>query len=95
MNSADNRAEWSHVGENCSTAFDRNEAVVLDLQAGRYYGLNESGTFLWTKLLENHSRNEVIALYCARYGVSPEVGRTDLDDLLADLQSRGLLKLHA
>jgi hypothetical protein len=69
------------------------EAVLLNLQTGRYYGLDEVATRMWICLTE-HAR--VDAAYCdllARYDVTAERLEQDLLAFVDELVSNGLLQV--
>jgi hypothetical protein len=71
------------------------EAVLLETVTGRYYGLDEVGTRMWS-LLQLHSDAEAVcrALY-AEYDVSEAQLREDFAELIAALAARGLVKVLA
>lgn len=67
------------------------EAVVLNLQTGIYFSLNEVGTRIW-QLLEEHERVEpVIEAMLAEYEVEREVLEADVSRLVSELSEKGLL----
>jgi hypothetical protein len=68
------------------------EAVLLETATGRYYGLNEVGTRMWS-LLQFHG--EIEAAYqdlLGEYQVPPQELRQDLLDFIGLLTSRRLIK---
>ena len=73
-----------------------DEAVILNLDRGAYYGLNTSGAELWQKLQEP---TRVAALHqwmLTTYEVTPEVAQRDLFALLAKLAEQKLIEVvHA
>jgi hypothetical protein len=69
------------------------EAVLLEIATGRYYGLNEVGTRMWS-LLQLHG--EIEAVYrdlLAEYHVPAHELRRDLLDFVGLLISRRLIEL--
>ena len=66
------------------------EAIVLNLDGGLYFGLNEVGTRIWS-LLEEHDGEEVSRRLAAEYDVTLDQARADVSALIDDLVSRGLL----
>jgi hypothetical protein len=61
------------------------EAVILDLAAGTYFGLNAVGTRMW-QLLEQHGRlRDVHDVLRREYDVESEVLEQDLLGLVARL----------
>lgn len=68
------------------------QAVVLNLEGGSYYALNESASRLWT-LIEAHGDVESVKReFRKEYEVNEEALDADLGGLINDLQARGLLK---
>ena len=68
--------------------------VVLDLESGTYYGLDEVGLRMWTLL---HSHGDVGFVYQAileEYEVPPKRLRQDLLDFVDLLASQSLLELR-
>lgn len=68
------------------------ESVILDLASGTYYGLNEVGTRIWTLLADGRDEDAIAAALTAEYEVGLEDARTHIATLIADLQSRGLIR---
>lgn len=67
------------------------EAVLLDLAAGSYLGLDEVGTAIWSGLEEGLPAGAILARILERYDVAEAVARDDLARLLGELEARGLI----
>lgn len=67
------------------------EAVLLNLDTGQYYALNQAGARLWHLLLEHRRLEPVLERMLAEYEVAPEQLRDDVDALLEELLERRLL----
>ena len=68
-----------------------NEAVLLNVETGIYFGLNDIGTRIW-KLLEQSSSPEVIVTNLLdEYDVDPVKLRTDVNAFLDQLIDRQLI----
>ena len=67
------------------------EAVLLNLDTGQYYALNQVGARLWHLLLEHRRLEPVLERMLAEYEVAPEQLQADVDALLEDLLARRLL----
>jgi hypothetical protein len=66
------------------------EAVILNLDAGTYYGLNAVGTRMW-QLLERHGQlRPVFEALCREYEAAPDDLERDLIELVARLAEVGL-----
>jgi hypothetical protein len=69
------------------------EAVVLDLNGGQYYGLDEVGTRMWTLVTTQPSIEAACLMLLAEYDVDELRLRHDLDKLVCRLVDQGLLRL--
>jgi len=67
-------------------------AVLLDLQSGVYFGLDEVGTRVWTLLMEQKTPDAVCEAMLAEFDVEPGVVADDVRRLVAELQQNGLLR---
>ena len=74
----------------CSMA---EEAVVLDLKAGVYYGLNEVGARVWSLVQEPRNVSEIRDAILEEFDVDPSLCERDLLVLLRDLAGRELIKV--
>jgi hypothetical protein len=71
-----------------------DEAVILNLDRGAYYGLNISGAGLWRKLQEPVRVGALHQWMLATYDVTPEVAQRDLLALLSKLADLGLIEVQ-
>lgn len=71
------------------------EGVLLNLQNGKYYGLNEVGTRLWLLLSENGSLEAAYQALLAEYDVAEAQLRQDVVELVGRLVEQGLLVIEA
>jgi hypothetical protein len=67
------------------------EVVVVDLVEGRALGLNPTGSLIWP-LLETKTSEELVTELVGSLGVDEATARVDLDEFLADLESRALIE---
>ena len=70
------------------------EAVLLDLDNGVYYTLNEVGTLAWGLCDGLTSTEVIVTAITDEYQVDTEAAREDLQELLSDLASEGLVTIH-
>jgi hypothetical protein len=68
-----------------------DEAVLLDLNAKRYYRLNESAAVVFRALEEGEGRDGAIRRLIAAFDVGATDAASAVDALLADLSSRRLV----
>jgi hypothetical protein len=71
------------------------EAIILNLQAGVYYGLNSVASFIW-KQLQGQPRTlaQLRDAIVETYDVSPERCEQDLQLLLEKMAKEGLIHLE-
>jgi len=72
-----------------------DEAVILNLATGTYFGLNSVGTRLWQLIAEHGSVEPVIAAFLTEYEVEESQLRQDLADLIQQLVQKGLVSSEA
>ena len=67
------------------------EGVLLHLQSGYYYSLNEVGTVAWETLSARGSLQDAASRIVEDFDVSREEAERDLRELVDDLKSHGLV----
>ena len=67
------------------------ELVVLDLQRGDYFGLDEVGARAWAELARGRSPRQVAALLSGEYNVDEARVLADVRTLVQTLLERGLV----
>ncbi len=75
------------------TAVD-GEAILLNLDNGHYYTLDPIGSEIWGMLDGNCSLQCVVDRVCTDYDVGKDQARSDLLELVEDLQREGLVTIH-
>jgi len=71
------------------------EALLLNLESGIYFGLNEVGSCIWERIVIGSTVEEMTRVVVDEFEVTEEVARQDLDALLQALLDRGLAKRAA
>lgn len=71
------------------------ETVALNLQTGKYHGLNPVGGRMVELLSQNGDLEETAKLLAQEYGQPYETVAADVRSLCEDLSSRGLIEVHA
>lgn len=69
------------------------ETVLLNIDTGQYYGLDEVGTRVFLLLREHQALDKVLNILEAEYDVPPDKLRTDVIGLMERLSAHGLLKI--
>ncbi len=72
-----------------------DEAAILHLKSGIYFGLNEVGAFLWRRLQQPATVAALETAVLAEYAVTPEQCAADVQALLADLLAQKLIEVRA
>ena len=72
-----------------------DEAVILNLASGVYFGLDTVGTRMWQLMSEHGSTDKVIAAMLDEYEVEEGQLRSDLDKLVEQLGEKGLVRADA
>ena len=67
------------------------EAVIMNLNKGNYYSLNNSGAMIWNMLSENKDRSNIVEEILKEFKVSKSRAEKDLDTLLKDLLKEDLV----
>lgn len=70
-----------------------DEAVLLELVSGRYYGLDAVGTRIWSLLVEHRRVAAVLDRLVAEYEVAADLLERDLEGFLATLSESGLVEV--
>ena len=66
------------------------EEVLLQLETGAYFGLNEVGTLIWKFLKTGLSRAEIIERLENEFDVPAVEATKDFEDFIAELKRKAL-----
>jgi len=69
-----------------------DEAVLLNLKSERYFGLNRTGTAIWTAVTTAESIGTACETLVGRFPVDPQTLRNDVADLVEELIKHGLVE---
>jgi hypothetical protein len=69
----------------------QDEAVLLNLDSGQYFGLDPVGTRIWSLLVEGKTLPDVVSAIATEYEVDAARCEADLLKLLGDLEEQGLV----
>lgn len=69
------------------------ETVLLNLDSGSYFGLDDVGTRMWMKLATSESIQAAYDILLAEYDVDAVMLRRDLHNLIEKLVEHGLLEV--
>ncbi|MDV3348235.1 PqqD family protein [Leptothoe sp. LEGE 181152] len=71
------------------------ESVLLNIQTEEYFGLDDVGTHMWQTLIEKESIETAIATLQTEYDVEPTLLQHDVETLIDELLTHGLVELIA
>ena len=74
-----------------ATDFDGGEGVLVDLNAKKYYQLNETAMLIWKGLEQRKPVREIVDEVTANYEVTPEQAATSVERLVEDFRNYNLL----
>lgn len=76
-----------------STTFG-DEVVILGTEDSVYYGLAQVGAKVWTLIQTPTTVRQIVDAVVAHYDVAFARAERDVQALLSDLASRGLVQIH-
>lgn len=94
---SDQRAFWNSIVVAVDTQISSDladEAVILELKAGMYYGLDPIGTRIWKLIQEPRSIGSLRDTLLAEYEVDRERCERDLMALLTELEANKLVRIQ-
>lgn len=65
--------------------------IILDLEKGHYFTLNETASVIWSGLLEAKAGTAIAAEMAQEYGIPHEQANLDVKEVLAMLHDEGVL----
>ena len=70
-----------------------DELVMLSVELGKYYALNEGAAAVWQGLEQPVTVEKLCAALQERFDVSPEECRRDVSGYLEELDAKGLIHI--
>ena len=71
-----------------------DQIVVLDIDAGIYYNIIESGVSIWKLIMEPRSATEIVDAITEEYDVARTLCEQDVITYLQQLLELGLIDVH-
>ena len=84
-----------HVPDHVVARELSGQTVLLNLETGRYHGLNAVAAAMFDLLSRHGDIERIPGELTERFGASTDRIRHDLEALCLDLEARGLLEIHA
>ena len=69
----------------------QGEAVLLNLNTGVYFGLDQIGTRIWQLLQDDGALSRVMEVVLEEYDVPPDILAQDLVELVRQMKQQDLL----
>jgi CO dehydrogenase/acetyl-CoA synthase beta subunit len=70
----------------------KDELVMMDIEAGRYFGLNAVATRIWDLLGSPVDIDELVSVLTEEYDISAAGCKEDVTDYLDEMLKLGLVK---
>jgi len=70
------------------------EAAILHLKSGVYYGLNQVGAFIWSRIRSPIRVDQICQAVCEEFETTPQQCESDVLALLRRLADEGLIELR-
>lgn len=70
------------------------EVVILNLETGVYYGLNEVGALVWTLIQQPTPFKDVLQAVVSEYDVAAPECASDLLSLIQEMTTAGLINVE-
>lgn len=66
--------------------------VMMDIDVGKYYLLDDIASFVWTRLAAPKSVADLVDELCSHYDVAPSRCEADVLPFLTELHEKGLVQ---
>lgn len=77
-----------------ATDLTPSETVVLDIEGGTYFGVDNVGRLIWDLLASPQPTSEIIAEVCNRYDVEADQAEADVHEFIDSLITSGLVSIR-
>jgi len=69
-----------------------DEAVILNMESGHYYTLNEVGRFVWENIDGQNTLNDILQKILSTYNTGSKEGKEDLLQIVEELAKEKLIR---
>lgn len=70
-----------------------NEKVMMDLEQGKYFALNDVGSRIWELANENTKVQDIIDILLTEYEIDEETCKNEVIRYIEDLVKNGVVKI--
>jgi hypothetical protein len=81
------------IEDHVSATIFEDSTILLDLRKNVYYTLNETASEFWKALTNNGSIESALREVSKLYRVSPDTLKKDMNDFIASLVQREIIKI--
>ncbi len=67
------------------------ETIIINLETGSYYSMNETGSIVWNQILLQHSVDQIIQFFLDHYDASFDVVEKSIACLIESLENDNLI----
>lgn len=85
----DPAAHYGQSPDHISADID-GDTVLMSIEQGSYFGMNEVMTAIWAMLAEPITPDAIVAALMRQFDVTPEVCRQEVANALGELVDKGL-----
>ncbi len=78
--------------ENTVWRYIDDEVIILNLEGGHYFILNNTGAMIWSLLENNKGLEEIIQTICEEYQKPQEMIRQDVSEIIDHLIKENLIQ---
>jgi hypothetical protein len=71
----------------------KGKTVVLNIDSGVFYTLNEVGRFIWGLIADGHNFESITSQITSRFEVSPEQSQADAEKFIIRLMEENVLTI--
>ena len=68
-----------------------DEMIIMDMNSGKYFGLNETGARIWSLLNENQKIKDIIEKLSDEYDITKEQCEKEVKKFISTLLEKGLI----
>ena len=79
-------------GSRIRSTYTPDGAIVMDVDSGRMFSLNSSGSVMFQLLTDGLDEKSIVDELVRRFGISAAVARRDLDEFRSALNGHALIK---
>ena len=88
-------AKLFEIESHVRSMIDEDGAVLLDLDAGKYYSLNGIAAQIWLKTVAGEEETDIVKTLCEAYSIEEDRVKSDIRVFITGLTGKGLIRASA